>query len=89
LELNGSLRARFKSGAIANITCFADGTLPVTVEVHSKAQRYVVLEAERKALFLNAEKNWVRKEKDAKKSANPDFMSLEEAKKLGILSDGK
>ncbi|MBL8088957.1 MAG: response regulator [Anaerolineales bacterium] len=28
-------------------------------------------------------------EKNAKKSANPDVMSLEEAKKLGILSDGK
>jgi hypothetical protein len=28
-------------------------------------------------------------EKNAKKSANPDVMSLEEAKKLGLLSDGK
>lgn len=65
LELNGSLRARFKSGAIAQISCFQDGTLPVTVEVHSKSQRYLVLEAERKALFWNAEKNWVREEKEA------------------------
>jgi len=52
LELNGSLRARFKSGAIAQVSCFADG-------------RYIVLEAERKALFWNAEKNWAREEKEA------------------------
>lgn len=65
LELNGSLRARFKSGAVAQVSCFADGSLPITVEVHSKTQRYIVLEAERKALFWNAEKNWAREEKEA------------------------
>lgn len=65
LELNGTLRANFKSGAVASITCFSEGSLPVSVEVHSKAQRYIVLEAERKTLLWTAEHNWARQEKDA------------------------
>jgi len=65
LELNGTLRANFKSGAVANITCFPDGTLPISVEIHSKSQRYVVLESERKTLLWNADSNWVRAEKNA------------------------
>jgi predicted dehydrogenase len=65
LELNGSLRARFKTGAVAQVSCFAEGTLPIVVEVHSNSQRYIVLEAERKALFWTAEKNWIREEKEA------------------------
>ena len=65
LELNGTLRAKFKSGAVANITCFAEGTLPPVIEVHSESQRYVVLESERKALFWSAEKSWKMEERDA------------------------
>ncbi len=65
LELNGTLSAHFKSGAVAEISCFADGNLPIAVEVHSNTQRYVVLESERKALYWNSERNWVREEKEA------------------------
>lgn len=65
LELNGTLRANFKSGAVATITCFAEGTLPISVEVHAMQQRYIVLESERKFLFWNAEKQWVREESEA------------------------
>jgi predicted dehydrogenase len=65
LELNGVLTAEFRSGATASITCFEDGSLPVTVEVHSNSQRYVVLESERKMLFWSAEKKWIREERDA------------------------
>lgn len=65
LELNGTLHAKFNSGAVASVTCFADGTLPISVEVHSKSQRYMVFESERKAIFSTAEKNWAREEKEA------------------------
>jgi predicted dehydrogenase len=65
LELNGTLRANFKTGAVANVTCFTKGTLPIVVEVHSEEQRYVVLESERKALFWNSEKAWAREEREA------------------------
>jgi hypothetical protein len=36
LELNGTLRANFKSGAVASVTCFAKGSLPIVVEVRMK-----------------------------------------------------
>lgn len=65
LELNGTLRAKFKSGAVAQISCFNEGTLPIVVETHAKAQRFVVLESERKVLSWKAESNWARQEADA------------------------
>lgn len=65
LELNGTLTATFKSGAVANITCFEDGSLPIAVEVHSNVQRYIVLESERKAIFWNSERSWTREDNEA------------------------
>jgi hypothetical protein len=52
LELNGTITAKFKSGAVASVTCHSDGTLPIAVEVHSKTQRYMVFESERKAAVI-------------------------------------
>ena len=65
LELNGSLRAKFTTGAVAQITCFTEGTLPVIVEVHSADKRYMVFESERKYTSSVAANAWKREELDA------------------------
>lgn len=65
LELNGHLKAHFKTGAVATVSCFSEGQLPIVVEMHSAKHRYLVFESERKAIFSSAAGNWVREEREA------------------------
>lgn len=65
LELNGHLKAHFKTGAVATVSCFSDGQLPIVVEMHGAKQRCFVFESERKAIFSSAARNWAREEREA------------------------
>jgi predicted dehydrogenase len=65
LELNGHLKAHFKTGTVATISCFADGQLPIVVEAHGPTQRCLVFESERKVVISAAANNWVREEREA------------------------
>lgn len=64
-ELNGELTARFKNGSVATVTCFEQGTLPISVEVHSAQKRFVVMESERRVISWSEANKWQREEKDA------------------------
>lgn len=65
LELNGHLKAHFKTGAVAMVSCFSEGQLPIMVEVHSPKHRFLVFESEKKAVFAKASENWLREEREA------------------------
>lgn len=65
LELNGTITAKFANGAVAQFNCFADGSLPICVQVDSPEQRFSVYESERKVLAWDANRQWQREETEA------------------------
>lgn len=65
LELNGTLTAHFKDGSHATFNCFADGTTPFLVEIHSKEYRCIVRENERKAWESSPKTGWQWQEVEA------------------------
>ncbi len=66
LELNGTLSVKFSHGCQGSFTCFADGSLPVMLEIMSPKARIVSREWEGKAWVSEAKENWAWKEIEAK-----------------------
>ncbi len=59
LELHGTLAARFKDGSYGSFSCFAEGNVPVHVEVHSAQGRVISRENEQKAWLAGPETQWL------------------------------
>lgn len=58
LELNGTLGIRFKNGSTGSITCFADGNLPMLIEVYNDGFRFISRENEQKAWISKPDDYW-------------------------------
>lgn len=58
LELNGTMRILFSDGSVAAFTCFADGNLPLRVEISSSSYAAVCFETDRMATICNEKTGW-------------------------------
>lgn len=54
-ELNGVIQATFENGSGAHLRCFADGALPVVVEIMTPRSRFIVKESEGLTLAWSSE----------------------------------
>jgi hypothetical protein len=65
LELNGTIRAKFKDGSHCSITCHPNGTAPLVVGIESPALRCISRETEGKAWVACESKDWAWEEREA------------------------
>ncbi len=65
LELNGTLYVKFANGCKGIFTCFANGDMPVMVEIVSSENRLISKEWEGKALISKKSENWKWMEVDS------------------------
>jgi predicted dehydrogenase len=66
LELNGTIIASFADGSIGTFTCYAEGSLPVVVEVTTPQRRIIVKETENRAWISTAAAGWRWEEAEAR-----------------------
>ena len=55
MELNGTIRADFKDGSIAEVSCFNNGSLPLFAQIYDNKKRILINEPAQKAFLISKE----------------------------------